>query len=289
MAEGRFEDACPRLARSNMLDPEVGTQVNLAHCYELLGRTASAWSAWKAAAEAAGAMKAVEHDEAERRKQADREAFARARVAGLEPHLLYVTLRVVDGGSPPPSVNLDGQAIPPSRWGVDTPVDPGVHSVTAQTPGRQQWFTQFEVAERLTPRVELVIPPLVAISVAEQGATYGPTSSRDWMRPAAVGTGATSLALGALGTGFGLAAIGAHGRAANDCVHPSNCAEERAGDLHQLDVDSTAADIAFAAAGAGVVLAAIFWFTAPRPRSNHLAVEPLLEPCEAAVMLSEKW
>jgi serine/threonine-protein kinase len=290
MAEGRFDDACPRLARSNLLDPGVGTQLNLAHCYELLGRTASAWSTWRAAADAAGAMKAVDQDEADRRRQADREAFARARITDLESRLLYVTLRVADAGNPPPSVTLDGQGVPPERWGVETPVDPGVHVVAAQAPGRKPWVAQFEVAEQRAPRVDLVVPPLEAIPLVQQEPARGPTNGRDWMRPAAIGAGAFGLAMGAIGTGFGLAAIGAHDRAANDCAHASSCTDQRTRDLHQLDVDSTASDITLAAAGAGIVAAAIFWFAAPaHPGSDRLAVQPLFGPREAALTLSERW
>jgi hypothetical protein len=290
MAEGRFDDACPKLARSNLLDPGVGTQLNLAHCYELLGRTASAWSTWRAAADTAGAMKAVDQDEADRKKQADREAFARARITDLESHLLYVTLRVLESAGPPPSVTLDGQAVPPERWGIETPVDPGRHSVAAQAPGRQPWAAQFEVAEQRDPRADIVIPALEAIPLVQRDPAEVPTNGRDWMRPAAIGAGAFGLATAAVGAGFGLAAIAAHDRAANDCAHLSNCVDQRTRDLHQLDVDATVSDVALAAAGAGIVAAAVLWFVAPpHPGSAHLAVQPLVGPREAALILSERW
>ena len=47
MKEGYLAEACDAFARSQRLDPQLGTQYNLALCYEQLGRTASAWALYR--------------------------------------------------------------------------------------------------------------------------------------------------------------------------------------------------------------------------------------------------
>jgi tetratricopeptide (TPR) repeat protein len=73
---GKYAEACPKFEESLKLDRGVGTQFNLADCWERLGRTASAWALFldvAAVTKAAG--------------QADRERAARDRAAALEPKL----------------------------------------------------------------------------------------------------------------------------------------------------------------------------------------------------------
>src|SRR5579883_326916 len=47
MNERKFGEACPKFLASQKLDPGVGTQLNLAVCYEANGQTASAWATFK--------------------------------------------------------------------------------------------------------------------------------------------------------------------------------------------------------------------------------------------------
>src|SRR5262245_52199416 len=50
LKDEKIELACAKFAESMRLDHAVGTQLNLADCYEKLGRTASAWINWVEAA-----------------------------------------------------------------------------------------------------------------------------------------------------------------------------------------------------------------------------------------------
>src|SRR5687768_2018720 len=51
----RFAEACPKFEESLRLDDGMGTQFNLAHCWDKLGRTASAWALFLDVAAAARA------------------------------------------------------------------------------------------------------------------------------------------------------------------------------------------------------------------------------------------
>jgi hypothetical protein len=66
MDKGNYTEACPKLAKSEALDPQVGTMLNLAACYESLGDSASSCAWWRAVATAAA-----------RKSQSDRETYAR--------------------------------------------------------------------------------------------------------------------------------------------------------------------------------------------------------------------
>src|SRR3954454_5915906 len=81
MKKRDFLGACPKLEESLRLDPAVGTLMNLAECEERIGRTASAWQRWGAAADELPAR--------DRRRQA---ALSRARSLEMRLARLSITL-----------------------------------------------------------------------------------------------------------------------------------------------------------------------------------------------------
>ena len=155
MARHDYAAACPKLAESQRLGPSGGTLFNLAECYEHVGRTASAWAAWKDVAARANAA-----------GKSDVERRALARAAALEPNLAKLTL-TIDPASDVPglAVTRDGVAVGHAEFGTPIPVDPGDHTVEASAPAKQSLSTHVVVAAKqaeATLKISLLDAPPVA-------------------------------------------------------------------------------------------------------------------------------
>ncbi len=133
MGQKKYAEACPKFEESQRLDPGLGTQTNLAICYEGLGRTASAWSLYL---EVASQAKAT--------NQPDREKKARDAAKALEPKLSNLVIKVE---SPPPGLEVkrNGQPVGQASWGSPLPVDPGEIHITAMAPNKKLWETTIKV------------------------------------------------------------------------------------------------------------------------------------------------
>jgi tetratricopeptide repeat protein len=153
MDKGRHDEACPKFEESLRLDPGIGTQFNLAHCWEQLGRTASAWGLFMdvaAAAESTGQRK--------------RAKAAQQRAAALEPRLMRL---VIDVPTPAEALRVErsGAEVGRAAWGTPMPIDPGSHHVEASAPGKRSWSQEVELqvpGQTLTvviPALEDIAPP----------------------------------------------------------------------------------------------------------------------------------
>lgn len=196
MEAGNAAEACPKFEESNRLDPSAGTLLNLGKCFEKLGRTASAWAAYKRAAVVGRAKGQTRHVEA-----ADQ--FA----AELEPKLsrLVVTVaRDVEGLR----LFRGENEISPAARGVPVAVDPGRYEIRAEAPGQESWKRTIEIVaggQTLTVEIPALAgarkepppPPVVPASKGPRvellvgGAVVG-------------GVGLVGLAVGA---GFGAATL----------------------------------------------------------------------------------
>jgi serine/threonine-protein kinase len=175
MGDGRYGDACPKLAESNRLDPAVGTLLYLGDCYEKSGRLASAWTTFREGREAARV-----------RGQADREKAASERVAAIEPRLSRLRIVIPSASDVPGlAVRRDGAPIERPLWGTAFPLDAGRHVVEATATGRQPWRHEIEVGPAAAT-VELIVPTLEsspATPPATPPATSAPVSAASTDRP----------------------------------------------------------------------------------------------------------
>ena len=97
--------------------------MNLAHCHQEQGRTASAWAEFRQAAAQADAAGKPERAE-----------YARSRASRLEGRLPRLTLSVAERAAGL-EVRLDGQVIGAGAMDAPLPVDPGERRVEASAPG----------------------------------------------------------------------------------------------------------------------------------------------------------
>jgi hypothetical protein len=196
MKRESYVEACPKLEESLRLDHGIGTQFNLAHCWEKLGRTVSAWALFLDVASAA-------HEQNQRK----REAAARERAAALEaqlPHLRIHVAEPVEGLE----VLRSGETVGRAAWGTAMPIDPGSYRIEASAPGKEPWSTSID----LLPNGETIsveIPPLADIEKAEPVPSPTPEApERDTLGESPSGV---RTAFAWVLAGVGVAAVGTGG------------------------------------------------------------------------------
>jgi hypothetical protein len=278
----RWPEACPKFEASLRYDPVLGTRLNLAMCYERIGKLASAWGLYRESMLLA-------------RKAGDtrRASYAQKQAAALEPRL--PRLAIAAPARPPEGfvVKRDGTPIDPGAQGVALFVDPGVHEITASAPGFKP-FTETVTsvegkAETLAiPALEAVpAPPVVAVEppraltrphieqrvvAAPTAAVPAPSRTRAYV---ALGVGAAGVAALGVGLGFGAKARSTYGDAETLCGKDLVCepVDYDKGRRLVRDAHSTAtiSTVFVAAGGAAVAAAAVLWLTAPRARERTAA------------------
>ena len=265
MAEGRFSEACSKFEASQRHDRGVGTMLNLADCYERLGRTARAWAEFRAAISAARAA-----------NRPDREELARERAQALESRLSRLTLSLSPEASAVPGFELrrNDARVDPAEFGASIPVDPGKHVVEASAPNHEKWVQTIEVAADAT-EVTVTIPPLAP--------SVEPGRRRDLVTPAgeawppqrtlAVAAGGVGVVGVALGTVFGLRAASKWKDAKPGCLdYPYGCSPRALDLTSEARSAGTLSTIGFVLGGVGLATGAVFWLTAPSGKEGATSV-----------------
>lgn len=250
MEEGRYEEACSKFADSQTLDPAVGTLLNLARCYEKLGKSASAWSTYNSAAAAARDA-----------GQVKREEHARQKAASLEHQLYYVELAVPPGAIVPGlEIRLDERAVVESLWNTRMPVDPGRHVLKARAAGYGPHTIPFETQARETevrvPRLELASDDISPNPSPEPDTEpSGPGLSAKEVSALVVG-GVGVLALGASGL-IGLAADNRYDDA--NCSSNNICDDQGLSDRESAHNTAAVATVVGGVGAAALVTGVVLW------------------------------
>jgi hypothetical protein len=289
MAVARYPEACAKLEESQQIDPGLGTQFHLADCWLHVGRTASAWTAFRE-------VEAGAHTLAE----AGRERVAHDRAAAIEPLLSRLSISIHSaGGSPGLEIRQDGLLLGPDQCSVPNPVDPGMHSIRAIAPKKRAWSVDIDVPAQAavvtvdvpplddeslsTSSVAAFAPPPPAASGPEARGTFegrrGVTSSMPpdpvdgsvvqdggggqravgWFF---VGSGAVALAAGAY---FGARWVDDNGRGDVHC--PRNACDATGADLRaSAHTEGEVSAVTLASGGAAVLIGAIIVAATPAPR-----------------------
>lgn len=255
--QGKYAEACPKLEESQRLDPAVGTQFNLADCYEHVGRTATAYALFKEVASIARSAGKFE-----------REKNAKERVAALEPKLARVRL-VVAAKAPGLELKIDDVPVERSRWAEAFPIDPGAHRVVATAPDHQTFETRFDA--NAASSADVRVPELVDLrpkntTVVNLGE---PTRKPSVLTYVAGGIGVAALATGTI---TGILAVSKHSDAESACPKdqfafrcPTQAGTDAWNDATTMGNVST---IAFIVAGVAIAGAAVLYFTTPKTRKQ---------------------
>jgi tetratricopeptide (TPR) repeat protein len=269
--------ACTAFEQSHQADPAIGTQLNIALCYEEWGKLAAAYKAY------------VEAERLAKAKKDNRSKHARKKIDELEPKLARLRISVPASADPYSIFLFDGKETDRESLIEEQVLDPGSHSVEVRVAGAPPKTTLIELraGERKSLQVEL--PEIVAKQPDNNGKEQ-PRETRTTMviaGPRKKGKLFGGIALGVLGLGaFGLASYVALDARAdyNDAIASCSdqiCTERGPYDTTQ-DARSRANQMTFVAAG-GVVLVGVGVFLILTSKGDPITVEkvsarPLLGP-----------
>jgi serine/threonine-protein kinase len=200
LAQGHAAEACPKLEESQRLDPGTGTLLNVAQCYELTGRLASAWNKYLEAAASARSSNSTK-----------REKMARKRAEALIPRLSKLAIAVAPAARAIAGLEItrDGQPVGSAQWDLPIAADAGEHVISANAPGRVPFQTTVVVkGEATTATVE--VPELTRQEAARAAPASAPAKPiQAPIPPADRGSGlGTERTLALVAGGIGVVGLG---------------------------------------------------------------------------------
>jgi hypothetical protein len=310
---GKFDDACPKFEESQRLDPGLGTLLNLAACYEQVGKLASALTAFRSAEEQARAAGPTEKK---------REQTAAERARAIESRVARLTITLSSPDRPAGfSVTRDGIPVPPLDLGRRIPVDPGTIVIEAKANGYEPYRTEVIIGRDSAPRT-VEIPVLTPIGGGGGndgnggtgggntggggdtigtgggntgggntggGDTYVDTGSKSSRKTIALGVGiAGVVGLGA-GIGLGVSAKGQYDDV--PCTQngspPTGCTAD---EESRIDKARSRGNLGTIVGGVGIVAiaaGAALYITAPK--THAVAVAPVVSDREVGVAFSGRF
>ena len=270
----QWAEACPKFEASLSYDPVLGTRLNLATCYEHVGKLASAWGLYRESIELA--KKA--HDT----KRAD---YAQKQATALEPRLPKLAISAPSNSPAGFVVQRDEQSVDAGALGVALYVDPGTHKVTASAPGFEALTVTVTLVEGKTETLALpalAAKPATALvtgspgpSAAHRAGTEPDAPSSRTRAYAALGLGAAGVAAVGVGLVFGAKARSSYNDAKALCGDAMVCSApnfERDKQLvHDARSSATISTVMIIGGGAAIAAGIVVYLTAPRASERTTA------------------
>jgi hypothetical protein len=290
IAAGKVADACASFEQSQKLDPQLGTQYNLALCYERLGKLASAWVTFS--------------ELAARDSNAGRKADSSKRARKLEPKLTKMVIRTAEP-TPGLVITQDGADVT-LLVGTESPVDAGTYQFEARAPGRRTWTQPVTVTGE--GRVVTIDVPVLDVDVSAAPTTPAPDDAAtplprvDDTAPSRSGRTRRLIGLGVGGAGvlsvvvgsvFGVQAMGLKSDAddlcggdIDDCTGDVSASQDKIDDARSKATLSTVfVGVGLAAVAGGAVL----YFTAPSNSERSASLTPVIDGDQVGVALSGRF
>ncbi len=293
---GRLDEACPKFAEAQRLDPTAGTLLNLGKCEEKRNNLATAYGAYVAAQ----ALARQDND------KAGREARARAAATRLEPRLSMLVITVPQSNRAVGfEVKRNGQVVGEGQWGARIPIDPGALTIEVSAPGRSPWKTTVRIEPKpgsTTVEVPALAPmPVAPMPVAQTStprAAEADTQGSPWstQKTAALAVGGAGVIAGALGAIFGVRAIGKKSDSEVNCQpsDPSRCNATGVALREEEKAAGTLSTVSFIAGGVALAGGFALFVTAPgRPTKVREAIRfealPAVAGGDVGLTLRARW
>ncbi|HEU4410039.1 MAG TPA: hypothetical protein VFS43_32590 [Polyangiaceae bacterium] len=288
---GQLDEACPKFAESQRLDPSSGTLLNLADCHERQGKVASAWAEFLSASRLASTQ-----------GDAARMGEGQRRAARLEPKLSYLTVRAGAAAAPGLVVKRDGEKVEAAQFGSRLPIDPGTHTLSAEAPGRLPFQTSVLVRPN-GDDVKVEVPDLAPAPAAPPpAAAPGPRASAGPAdapppRPAAASRPALGYVLGgvgvaALGVGavFGVMAVSTYQKADDACPEHKGCSPQAIDDRDRATSQAWIANVGLGVGLVGVAVGGYLLLRSPAtPAGAATAGGLMLSPRPGGLTLAGRF
>lgn len=265
-AAGAHAEACPKFEESQKLEPAIGTQFNLADCYEAVGRRATALALFREVARVAQLT-----GKQERLKAAEERAGALETSVGR----IVVDTTQHHGEA---RARIDGIETSREDAARGVPADPGSHKVSVEASGFEPWSSDIVVPNENGARVVATAPALRRID-REVIKPVVVSESSPPLRPLGIGllsAGGAGLVVGGI---FGLIAVNQKNDAGCDGTDCRNAPPGSASTLRDAQKAGTVSTIAFAAggvlaaAGIGVLVFGPSGSTSSAPSSARFSLE----------------